>query len=94
MAATDAQVRKLMEELSKHGKLGLAAARSPPRHRDLGRLDATAPLGAPLSGVVTGAERMTRVRLSGDFGDWDPSYKEKFQRPPDSWRFRRLIQSD
>ncbi|HJY87650.1 MAG TPA: hypothetical protein VKE24_12505 [Candidatus Acidoferrales bacterium] len=28
MAATDAQVRKLMEELSKHGKLGLAAARA------------------------------------------------------------------
>ncbi len=28
MAATDAQVRKLMEELSKHGKVGLAAARA------------------------------------------------------------------
>lgn len=28
MITTDAQVRKLMEELNKHGKLGLAAMRA------------------------------------------------------------------
>ena len=44
MPATDAQVRKLMEELSKHGKVGLAAARAgvdpktARKYRDSGRL--------------------------------------------------------
>lgn len=28
MAATDAQVRKMMEEYTKHGKLGLAAVKA------------------------------------------------------------------
>jgi hypothetical protein len=43
VAATDAQVRKLMEELNKHGKVGLAAARSgmdpktAAKYRDAGR---------------------------------------------------------
>jgi hypothetical protein len=42
--ATDAQVRKLMEELKKHGKLGLAAARAgldrktAAKYRDAGKL--------------------------------------------------------
>lgn len=44
MIATDAQVRKLMEELKKHGTLGLAAARAgldrktAAKYRDVGRL--------------------------------------------------------
>lgn len=44
MAATDAQVRKLMEELSKHGKLGVAASRAgmdpktAAKYRDAGKL--------------------------------------------------------
>ncbi len=44
MIATDAQVRKLMEELKKHGKLGLAAARvgldrkTAAKYRDAGKL--------------------------------------------------------
>lgn len=44
MIATDAQVRKLMEELKKHGKLGLAAARAgmdrgtAAKYRDAGKL--------------------------------------------------------
>ena len=44
MATTDAQVRKLMEELSKHGKLGLAAMRAgmdrktAKKYRDAGKL--------------------------------------------------------
>lgn len=44
MIATDAQVRKLMEELNKHGKLGLAAMRAgvdpktAAKYRDAGRL--------------------------------------------------------
>lgn len=44
MIATDAQVRKLMEELKKHGKLGLAAARAgldrktAAKYRDEGKL--------------------------------------------------------
>jgi len=43
VAATDAQVRKLMEELSKHGKLGMAAARAgmdpktAAKYRDVGK---------------------------------------------------------
>ena len=43
MAATDAQVRKLMEELSKHGKVGVAAARAgmdpktAAKYRDVGK---------------------------------------------------------
>ena len=44
MIATDAQVRKLMEELNKHGKLGLAAMRAgldpktAAKYRDAGKL--------------------------------------------------------
>ena len=41
MATTDAQVRKLMEELSKHGKLGLAAGmdrKTAKKYRDAGKL--------------------------------------------------------
>ncbi len=44
MIGTDAQVRKLMEELKKHGTLGLAAARAgldrktAAKYRDVGQL--------------------------------------------------------
>lgn len=50
MRATDAQVRKLMEELSRHGKLGLAAMRAglhgatARKYRDLGKLPSEVPM--------------------------------------------------
>ena len=65
MRATDAQVRKLMEELSRHGRIGLAAMRAgldrktARKYRELGKLPSEVPV-----------ERSWRTREDPFTEDW------------------------
>lgn len=77
MPATDAQVRKLMEELSKHGKVGLAAARAgvdpktARKYRDSGKLPSELKQG-----------RAWRTREDPFDADW-PAIAERLEEAPE-----------